>query len=65
MHQRVKHGLLKENQSLFSAQCVLQETHSNEMEEKFWSNQGDDKIIFSHGTKIDQGGHTSTSLVKF
>lgn len=36
--------------------CVLlQETHSNETDEKFWSNQWGDKIIFCHGTNRSAG----------
>lgn len=36
--------------------CIfLQETHSNESDEKFWSNQWGDKILFSHGTSRSAG----------
>ena len=39
-----------------SPQCVfLQETHSNDSDEKFWSSQWGDKIIFSHGTSRSAG----------
>lgn len=34
---------------------LLQETHSNDMDEKFWSNQWGDKILFSHGTNRSAG----------
>lgn len=38
------------------AQCyLLQETHSNNTDEKFWSNQWGDKIVFSHGTNRSAG----------
>lgn len=38
------------------SQCyLLQETHSNYMDEKFWSNQWGDKILFNHGTNRSAG----------
>lgn len=38
------------------AQCfLLQETHSVDLDEKFWSNQWGDKIIFSHGSNRSAG----------
>jgi len=38
------------------AQCfLLQETHSVDMDEKFWSNQWGDKILFSHGYNRSAG----------
>lgn len=38
------------------AQCfLLQETHSVEIDEKFWSNQGGDKILFFHGSNRSAG----------
>lgn len=37
-------------------QCVLlQETHSTDKDEKFWSNQWGDKILFCHGTNRSAG----------
>lgn len=37
-------------------QCIfLQETHSNECDEKFWKTQWGDKILFSHGTSRSAG----------
>lgn len=39
-----------------NAQCfLLQETHSVDLDEKFWSNQWGDKIIFSHGSNRSAG----------
>lgn len=36
--------------------CVLlQETHSNNDEEKFWTNQWGDKVMFSHSTNCSAG----------
>ncbi len=36
--------------------CVLlQETHSNNSDEKFWSNQWGDKVLFSNGTNRSAG----------
>lgn len=36
--------------------CVLlQETHSNDSDEKFWTNQWGDKILFCHGTNRSAG----------
>lgn len=38
------------------AHCYLiQETHSNNTDEKFWSNQWGDKMYFSHGTNRSAG----------
>ncbi len=38
------------------AHCyLLQETHSNDIDEKFWSNQWGDKILFCHGTNRSAG----------
>ena len=38
------------------AHCfLLQETHSNDLDERFWSNQWGDKIYFSHGTNRSAG----------
>lgn len=38
------------------AECILlQETHSNETDEKFWASQWGDKIVFSHGTSRSAG----------
>lgn len=34
---------------------LIQETHSNETDEKFWANQWGDKIIFSHGSNRSAG----------
>lgn len=38
------------------AQCIfLQETHSDDSDVKFWSQQWGDKIFFSHGTNCSAG----------
>ena len=38
------------------ANCIfLQETHSDESDVKFWSQQWGDKILFSHGTNRSAG----------
>lgn len=38
------------------AQCFLfQETHSIDLDEKFWTNQWGDKIFFCHGTNRSAG----------
>lgn len=34
---------------------VLQETHSVDLDENFWSNQWGDKILFSHGSNRSAG----------
>lgn len=34
---------------------LLQETHSTEKEERIWSNEWGNKIIFSHGTNMARG----------
>lgn len=38
--------------------ALLQETHSNAMDGKFWSNQWGDRIVFSHGQQNGRGSHT-------
>ncbi len=34
---------------------LLQETHSSEVDTKFWANQWGDRILFSHGTNKSAG----------
>lgn len=34
---------------------VIEETYSNDMDEKFWSNQWGDKIFFGHGKNRSAG----------
>ena len=35
--------------------CLLQETHSTEKIEKYWSNEWGGKIVFNHGTSDSRG----------